>query len=117
MTINSISDESLLIYVIAGVTVCKNFYFRATRLNERLFNRGIAYILCEEDDEQDLHSFAKSAEKSIFAHICGHLSFSQQKVFRSKIVETTDDEHDVLSFLDLFFKGNVNVDHAPEESN
>jgi len=34
MTFNSISDESLIIYVIAGVTVCKNFYFRATGLKK-----------------------------------------------------------------------------------
>jgi hypothetical protein len=111
------SGEIFFTYCVDGITVCKNFYFRATGLNRKLFNRGIAFVSCREDDEQDQHVFTTLSEKSIFTHICGYLPFFRQEVSKSNNLVKNDSEHIVLAFLDIFFKENVNVDHAPEESN
>jgi len=111
------SGETVLTYFIEGVTVCKNFYFRATGFNKKLFNRGIAFVSCKVDDEQNQDVFYTLSEKQIFTHICGHSPLLRQTFSKSKVIEKTDKEQIVLAFLDLFFKENVNVDHAPEESN
>ena len=110
------SGETVLTYFIEGVNVCKKIYMRATGLNRKLFNRGIAFVLCKEDDDRNQDVFNTLSEKTLFTHICGHVPFLRQTVIKSNVVQRSDNEHIVIVFLDLFFKENVNVDHAPEES-
>jgi len=117
MTATSESGNTVVTYSIGGLNVCKNFYFRATGLSKKLFNRGIAFIISSDNDDQNQESFETLSLKPIFTHVCGHLPFSSKNVHKSKEIEISDNQANVLSFLDLYFKGNVDVDHAPEESN
>jgi len=113
------SGDTVINYTIGGKEVCKHFYFQATGLSKKVFNRGVAFIIHQNDEnhsDNEYSDYCKLTTKPIFSHICGNTCYSKNN-FKSKVKQQNNGELGVISFLDLFFKGHCDVDNAPEESN
>lgn len=120
MSTTNETGDIVINYTIEGKLVCKFFYFKATGFSSKIFNRGISFMLSNDNENKNEHEysdFSTLSTKPIFAHICGHNTCFPQKTYRQKVKEHSDGEQEVISFLDLFFKGHRDVDNAPEESN
>jgi hypothetical protein len=118
MTVVKDSGDIEINYSIAGVRVCKNFFFRATGFSKKLFNRAVGFVQNRNNDETNTGSFVKLAQKQIFSHICGHLpSISPETSNTNESAELNNSTLQVISFLDTFFSAHTDVDYVPEEGN
>jgi len=63
------SGKNVITFCTDAIAVCKNFYFRATGLNRKLFNRGIAFVSWKEDDEQDQKVLNTLTEKKFYTYL------------------------------------------------
>jgi len=118
MTVVKDSGDLEINYTIAGVRVCKNFFFRATGFSKKLFNRAVGFVQNRYSDETNTDSYLKLCKKPIFSHICGHLpSFAPQTSDNDESVELNNCTLQVISFLDTFFSAHTDVDYVPEEGN
>ena len=119
MTVMKDSGEKEINYNIAGVRVCKNFFYRATGFTDKLFYRAVSFVLNRPNDEIDTDSYLSLSHKPIFLHICGVMpSLCQQTTTNSTSTESgevNDCTLVVISFLDIFFAAHTDVDNAPED--
>ena len=105
-------------YTIGEVRVCKKFFYRATGLTKKLFNRVVSFLSNRYSDDKDIDSYLQQSQKRIFFNICGHLPSFPHKTFSTSTSEELKNyQLHVISFLDAFVSAHTDVDHAPEEGN
>jgi len=121
MTVLKDSGDLDINFTIAGVRVCKDFFYRATGFSKKIFNRGVSFILNRYNDETDIDSYLNLSKKTVFFNICGHLPSFAQNNSNSSMSNEPENLNNyqlhVISFLDTFVSAHTDVDHAPEEGN
>jgi hypothetical protein len=108
------NDIYQLQYIINGVRVCRNFYFKSTGLSKKIFNSVTNYLTnknCTKKDDYFDRLFQTPALASFHADIESIVKNRPSK--RPKLNDTSLKDN-VLVFLDIQFANGV--DFAPENN-